>query len=126
MTPKHNSINRARLANVLDVLADLLTEPLRPIAAAALVFCVEELTLMTTPTDAPAPAATSTPAPAATEGANKTEHAPTAPTKAELRARALKAAATRKANKTKATTTAKSDGTAGSEPAASVENGSRN
>jgi hypothetical protein len=102
MAQQLSGAHKARITNVLDVLGDLLAEPHRPIAAAALGFCVDELAQMTTPTPAPATAANSTAPPAATEGASKTEHPPAPPIRAHSHYAAVKAAATRKANKTKA------------------------
>lgn len=113
MAQQLSNAHKARITNVLDVLKDLFAEPHRPIAAAALGFCVDELAQMTTPTPAPATAASSAAPPAATEGASKTEHPPAPPIRAHSHDAAVKAAATRKANKAKAAGTAKTDDAAG-------------
>ena len=102
MAQQLSGAHKARITNVLDVLEDLLAEPHRPIAAAALGFCVDELAQMTTPTPAPATAASQAAPPAAPVLTITEVDGPTPPIPAHAHAAALKAAATRKANKAKA------------------------
>ena len=98
-------LNRQRLEALVEIIDAVLEHPLPALQRAALGFCALTLRSMTTPAQAPAPAASQAPPPAAPVLTITEVDGPTPPIRAHAHDAAVKAAATRKANKQKSADT---------------------